>query len=161
MAKLGHRGGANKSTIEVDFSPKGGPKGLGGVWDVAHAAIQWADGNNWTKATACASTEYCCPDALHCLTPTKTSCAGAEGEAACGEGQVCCPLTKICVIPGAPCASNCEGDETYCCPDALHCLKPANPGVFCDPTNASDCPASQVCCPLTRLCVDVQAACTP
>ena len=28
----------------------------------------------------CKSTEFCCPDAKHCLTPTKTSCA-ADGDA--------------------------------------------------------------------------------
>eukprot|EP00750_Incisomonas_marina_P004400 INCI13466.8.p1 GENE.INCI13466.8~~INCI13466.8.p1 ORF type:complete len:132 (-),score=19.95 INCI13466.8:150-545(-) len=35
--------------IVVDFSPKGGPSDLTGTWDAKDAAIQWADGNNWTK----------------------------------------------------------------------------------------------------------------
>ena len=36
--------------IVVDFSPKGGPSDLTGEWDSKNSAIQWADGNNWTKS---------------------------------------------------------------------------------------------------------------
>merc|ERR1711937_787559 len=38
-------------------------------------------------ATVCKVTEYCCPDAKKCLTPTSTSCLTDD---ACGDGQVCC-----------------------------------------------------------------------
>ena len=33
--------------IFVDFSPKGGPKDLKGVWD--GSGIRWPDGNKWSK----------------------------------------------------------------------------------------------------------------
>jgi len=105
----------------------------------------------------CKSTEYCCPDAGACLTPTSTSCL--HNESACASGQVCCPLTKICVIPGNPCTSPCLDSGSYCCPDAKACLTPANPGVFCD--SATSCASGEVCCPLTKLCVKAGAECTP
>ena len=111
--------------------------------------------------SVCNATEYCCPDAKHCLTPTATSCAaGPEGEAAaeCAAGQVCCPLTKICVKPGAACQSPCAAKE-YCCPDARKCLTPTNPGTFC--SAAKDCKKNELCCPLTNLCVSAGASCVP
>ena len=37
----------SEGTIFVDFSPKGGPKDLLGVYD--NGAIKWPDGNSWTK----------------------------------------------------------------------------------------------------------------
>ena len=36
-------------TIFVDFSPKGGPKDLLGVWDEKKIGIEWPDGNLWKK----------------------------------------------------------------------------------------------------------------
>ncbi|GAX10898.1 hypothetical protein FisN_4Hh151 [Fistulifera solaris] len=42
-------GNVDGSTIFVDFSPKGGPPALKGVWDdAAPAGIKWPDGNKWT-----------------------------------------------------------------------------------------------------------------
>jgi len=42
-------GKVDGSTILVDFTPKGGPPGLKGVWDdSAPAGIKWPDGNKWT-----------------------------------------------------------------------------------------------------------------
>jgi hypothetical protein len=42
-------GNIDGSTIFVDFSPKGGPPALKGVWDdAAPAGIKWPDGNKWT-----------------------------------------------------------------------------------------------------------------
>ena len=42
-------GKVDGDTIFVDFSPKGGPPGLKGVWDAAApAGIKWPDGNKWT-----------------------------------------------------------------------------------------------------------------
>ena len=38
-------------TIVVDFSPKGGPKDIKGVWNDKNG-IDWADGNTWTKVEA-------------------------------------------------------------------------------------------------------------
>ena len=104
--------------------------------------------------TGCADTEYCCPDAKACLTPTKTSCL--KDANACASGEVCCPLTKICVKPGKACASPCSSKE-FCCPDAKACLTPTNPGVLCG--GASDCKRNEVCCPLTNLCVTAGAKC--
>lgn len=109
------------------------------------------------EATVCKSTEYCCPDAKHCLTPTLTSCAA--DASVCKDPQVCCPLTKVCVDVGAPCTTPCKDQGTYCCPDALHCLTPVNPGKFC--ADESNCNKDEVCCPLTKLCVSVGDACTP
>lgn len=104
--------------------------------------------------TGCADTEYCCPDAKACLTPTKTSCLNDAN--ACASGEVCCPLTKLCVKPGKACASPCSTKE-FCCPDAKACLTPVNPGVLC--SGASDCRRNEVCCPLTNLCVTAGAKC--
>lgn len=107
---------------------------------------------------ACKASEYCCPDAKKCLTPTSTSCKNDAN--ACSKGEVCCPLTKICVKPGADCSSPCADQNSYCCPDAKHCVTPTDAGVFCSKTNPCK-HASDVCCPLTNLCVSVGAACTP
>jgi len=36
-------------SIFVDFSPKGGPKDLTGVWEAGKTpGIRWPDGNKWT-----------------------------------------------------------------------------------------------------------------
>mmetsp|Transcript_24202 Transcript_24202/g.63195 ORF Transcript_24202/g.63195 Transcript_24202/m.63195 type:complete len:415 (-) Transcript_24202:150-1394(-) len=104
----------------------------------------------------CKSTEYCCPDAQHCLTPTKTSCK--DDPSVCGS-NTCCPLTKLCVVVGNPCSTPCLDQGSYCCPDAKACLMPTNPGVFCNST--SPCASGQVCCPLTSICVKPGATCTP
>lgn len=43
-------GTVSGSTILVDFSPKGGPKNLQGIYvDSAEPGIQWPDGNKWSK----------------------------------------------------------------------------------------------------------------
>ena len=42
-------GQVNGDTILVDFSPKGGPANLKGVWDNSSPkGIKWPDGNKWT-----------------------------------------------------------------------------------------------------------------
>ena len=41
--------------IAVDFSSKGGPTDLSGTYSDHTLAIDWADGNEWTKATAAAA----------------------------------------------------------------------------------------------------------
>jgi len=111
------------------------------------------------SAGPCASTEYCCPDAKACLTPSNISCA-ADEKVCDGDFPVCCPVTKLCVKPGNPCQSKCEDQvSSYCCPDAKHCLKPTNPGSLC--AADSDCGANGVCCPLTKLCVAVAEVCDP
>lgn len=109
------------------------------------------------STTVCKKTEYCCPDALKCLTPTSTSCATDD---ACADGDICCPLTKICVTPGVACTPPpvCKSDE-YCCPDALKCLHPTDPGTFC--TGKHHCATDEICCPLTKICVTADAPCTP
>lgn len=41
---------ADSKSIFVDFSPKGGPENLLGIWDSkSPAGIKWPDGNKWTK----------------------------------------------------------------------------------------------------------------
>ena len=111
-------------------------------------------------AAPCADTEFCCPDAKACLTPTGVSCAA--DETACATGEICCPFTKECVTASHPCVPNttCQATE-FCCPDAKHCLKPVAPGTMCDPTNKAACPSPQVCCPLIKQCVSVGPACDP
>merc|ERR1711904_249546 len=116
-----------------------------------HVEIESISATFAPPATVCKETEYCCPDAKHCLTPTKTSCASDPN--ACASGDVCCPLTKICVTPGAPCSSPCADQGSYCCPDAKHCLTPTKPGVFCDGDKSCNTANGEVCCPLTKLCV--------
>ena len=44
------------------------------------------------SGTVCKATEYCCPDAKHCLTPTAKVC-GATAK--CAADETCCPLTKV------------------------------------------------------------------
>lgn len=39
----------NGLEIVVDFSSKGGPSDLGGKYDEVKEAINWQDGNSWTK----------------------------------------------------------------------------------------------------------------
>ena len=76
-------------------------------------------------------------------------------------GQTCCPLTKLCVAVGAPCKSPCTTPGTYCCPLALACLEPTNPGVLC--AYDADCQTAdgEVCCPLTHICVKPHEKCKP
>ena len=102
--------------------------------------------------------EYCCPDAKHCLKPTKKTCGGAGDK--CAAGEVCCPLTKLCVTAGAACVSPCPSNS-YCCPHALKCLTPTNPGTLCDPNDDMACKAGELCCPLTKECVTAGGDCKP
>lgn len=108
-------------------------------------------------ASVCNATEYCCPDAKHCLTPTKVSCSADPNV--CSKDQACCPITKLCVDVGAPCTSPCADQGSYCCPDALHCLTPTNPGTLCK--DNKECGEGGVCCPVTHECVSVGAKCVP
>jgi hypothetical protein len=77
---------------------------------------QAASGGGGGGGGVCAATEYCCPDAKHCLAPVPNATCG--GTKACASGQTCCPLTKICVTVGAACKSPCTDQGSYCCPDA-------------------------------------------
>merc|ERR1712178_77686 len=43
----------------------------------------------------CKSSEYCCPDAKACLTPTKPGVFCTDASS-CKSNEVCCPLTKLC-----------------------------------------------------------------
>ena len=81
-------------------------------WARAIMIARAAPGQVAASGDYCKSTEYCCPDAKHCLTPTKTSCA--KDASVCSADQTCCPLTKLCVTVGAPCASPCKEGNTYC-----------------------------------------------
>lgn len=69
--------------------------------------------------TVCKDTEFCCPAAKRCLTPTEMcwppgcTLESCSSDAECGRGNVCCPLTKICVTPGAACASPCADQGSY------------------------------------------------
>merc|ERR1711871_799772 len=160
---------SNKWSSATGEPTKKSPPTAKNLRDISQLQI-WAEGvkgpfnlqikeiraSNGAPATVCKTTEYCCPDAKKCLTPTSTSCK--HDATACGDGEVCCPLTKICVKPGADCAAPdvCKTSE-YCCPDAKACLTPTNPGVFC--TDASSCKSSEVCCPLTKLCVAAGKSC--
>lgn len=108
--------------------------------------------------SVCHASEYCCPDAKHCLTPTEKTCAAAGDK--CDAGEVCCPLTKLCVTAGAKCVSPCPA-TSYCCPHALKCLTPTNPGTLCDPNGDAACKSGELCCPLTKECVAVGGECKP
>jgi hypothetical protein len=122
----------------------------------------------WIRAgygDTCSNSEYCCPDAMKCLTPSKISCKGNPD--ACTGGAICCPLTELCVTVGNACTSACQAPwaekALFCCPDAKACLAPTDPGVLC--TNTSDCKQGHsvpvICCPLTNLCVTAADACQP
>lgn len=150
-------GSCNDAGFSVDKGPTTQSAGPCGTLNFE----QWAKSFipllvDFQPAAECANTEYCCPDAKHCLTPTKITCANDANV--CKNDQVCCPLTKLCVDVGVECTPQCT-DGGFCCPDALHCLIPTNPGKICD-TDAS-CGTSEVCCPLIKECVKVGAACTP
>jgi hypothetical protein len=73
---------------------------------------------------------------------------------------VCCPVTKLCVKPGADCAapSVCTSSE-YCCPDAKHCLTASRTSCATNPNACGSNKEFPTCCPLTKLCVKVGAAC--
>ena len=45
------------------------------VFDRANMRVGFSLAAQPGQGTVCKATEYCCPDAKHCLTPTKTSCA--------------------------------------------------------------------------------------
>jgi hypothetical protein len=124
-----------------------------GVAGKFHLEIKWMRAG--FGAGGCADTEYCCPDAKHCLTPTKTSCK--DDTSVCSSDETCCPLTKLCVKVSKPCDTPCKDQGTYCCPDALACLAPTNPGVFC--TASGECKGGDLCCPLTKICVQPGASC--
>ena len=47
-AVLGEDAATGRPSLAVDFSSKGGPANLTGVWDNATQHIVWADGNVWT-----------------------------------------------------------------------------------------------------------------
>eukprot|EP00939_MAST-03C_sp_MAST-3C-sp1_P001293 g1293.t1 len=131
-----------------------------GIWTEGiagkfHLEVKWIRAG--FGAGGCESTEYCCPDALHCLTPTKTSCK--ESASVCGNDETCCPLSKLCVKVGAACESPCKDTNAYCCPDAKKCLVPTNPGALCG--GPSDCSDGEVCCPLLKECVKPGVDCDP
>jgi hypothetical protein len=62
---------------------------------------------------------------------------------------------------------------SYCCPDALKCLTPVEPGHLCDPTDKKACKDSlkpykgiylaeeMICCPLIHECVEPGQTCVP
>ena len=113
-----------------------------------------------SQASACAATEFCCPDAKACLTPTGVSCS--KDATACGAKEICCPFTKECVTASHPCTpvTTCKATE-FCCPDAKACLTPVAPGTMCDPTDKTACTATKgaICCPLIKQCVTAGVAC--
>eukprot|EP00756_Hemistasia_phaeocysticola_P040188 Hpha_TRINITY_DN16850_c1_g4::TRINITY_DN16850_c1_g4_i2::g.152975::m.152975 len=111
---------------------------------------------NTPRAGCANSTTYCCPEAKHCLEPGAAPTPCPDGT--CADGKTCCPLTKLCVAVHEPCTPICPADS-YCCPDALHCLHPTNPGVLC--SKDAPCKSNEVCCPLTHECVAVGAPCNP
>eukprot|EP00756_Hemistasia_phaeocysticola_P040197 Hpha_TRINITY_DN16850_c1_g8::TRINITY_DN16850_c1_g8_i2::g.153009::m.153009 len=117
------------------------------------------DTNTTCKAprAGCAdNTTYCCPEALHCLAPGASPVPCPDGT--CADGKTCCPLTKLCVTVNEECTPICP-KNSYCCPDALHCLAPTNPGVLC--SKDAPCKSDETCCPLTHECVRVGAPCNP
>jgi len=126
-----------------------------GVAGKFHLEVKWIRAGY--GADGCSKSEYCCPDAKHCLTPTKKSCK--DDSSVCSSDETCCPLTKLCVGVGNACESPCAGQDSYCCPDALACLTPTKPGVLCD--GADSCEKGEVCCPLTNLCVKPKDKCDP
>lgn len=135
-----------------------------GVEGDFHLEVQWlgAVAKAPVPAKVCEITQYCCPDAKHCLTPTRVVCDPSASKNACGADQICCPITNVCVDVGAACVSPCLDQNSYCCPDALHCLTPVSPGKFCiGPGTQGSCAKSEICCPVTNECVSVGAACVP
>ena len=122
-------------------------------------------------ASVCHASEYCCPDAKKCLTPSNRTCA--KDTSNCEADEVCCPLTKLCVKPGASCKSPCPAqgisDEgSYCCPEARKCMTPVDAGTLCDPSDKHACKTTlkpeaeqPICCPLTKECVEPGQACVP
>merc|ERR1711981_17269 len=68
-----------------------------------HLEVKWIGASDSKQPkTVCKNTEYCCPDAKHCLTPTNpgTLCSGASD---CKASEVCCPITHECVSVGEKC----------------------------------------------------------
>ena len=100
------------NTVKFTWDSTDNSKGPKAGHTSLHGAARAAPGQVAASGDYCKSTEYCCPDAKHCLTPTKTSCA--KDASVCSADQTCCPLTKLCVTVGAPCASPCKEGNTYC-----------------------------------------------
>merc|ERR1712232_255143 len=60
----------------------------------------------------CSASEYCCPDAKKCLTPSTVSCATNKTVCDGTSHPVCCPVTQLCVKPGNACDSPCLAPST-------------------------------------------------
>ena len=144
--------GSMPSTMTLSLSPRGPATITVGYGTGAAISIF----SETLAVPVCQGTEYCCPDAKRCVTPTKTSCAGdAPTPSPCDAREVCCPLTKLCVLPGVPCTTSC-GPAQYCCPWAKQCFTPISPGTLC--ASSADC-GGGVCCGLTNECVTGSTPC--
>merc|ERR1712178_454416 len=97
-----------------------------------------------------------------CLKPSATQCDPSSHVHTCTDPAfpICCPVTKLCVAPGADCVAPpvCSSKE-YCCPDAKHCLEASTTSCASDAKACDGNKEFPVCCPLTKLCVKVGAAC--
>jgi hypothetical protein len=82
-------------TIEVDFSPKGGPEDLKGVWEAAPIpGIRWPDGNLWSVKTADAidfTGSYDDPNHPNCLREVRVVSGSNEADVSGTDGAPGCP----------------------------------------------------------------------
>ena len=73
VAWFGPDAATGRASLAVDFSSKGGPAHLVGVWDEDGTRILWTDGNTWTRVDAASTTAAPTPAFTHALTLSPTS----------------------------------------------------------------------------------------
>ena len=78
VAWFGPDAATGRASLAVDFSSKGGPTHLVGVWDEDGSRIIWADGNAWTRVGAASATATPTPAVTHAPTLSPTSAPPAR-----------------------------------------------------------------------------------
>jgi hypothetical protein len=110
----------NGANIVADFSSKGGPAGLAGVYNSTSSAIMWSDGNFWPKISrkeypSVFNGKYSDPNHPSCarvVTASSATTAKINGaDAAGGEGATCDGVTDVAwTVPAAIDGANIVAD---------------------------------------------------
>jgi hypothetical protein len=106
----------NQASIIVDFSSKGGPSNLHGEYNQKRQAIDWEDGNSWSKISITSGSifdgMYADPNHPICertiLSTTSESGNVMGSDAARGEGYACDGVTDL---PWGPLPAKITGSD--------------------------------------------------